>query len=254
MQSSYNLVKKEHVLSGESRVISTEYESKNTEKGSQEDHHAEWKAEKQRYISSYENIARNIVQEARRNGEKIRLEAIEEAEALEREAYEKGYKQGTENGYEDGKREALESIIPQAEKEAEEIKEKARNILLGATNDYNSYVNSKKNDIIKLSLTIAEKILRREVLVDGGINSMIEEAFEKSKGEASVIIRCNEVHEEEVREKIEFWKTTYSISEEIFLMISDEIEPGNAIIQKNTGKIEVGIDFGLESIKKAIIG
>jgi flagellar assembly protein FliH len=247
-------VKKEQVLSGESRVISTEYIVRRNESETEDNHYTELQMERQRYISSYENIAKNIVEEARRNSEKIRFDAIEESQLLEKEAYEKGYKQGMDNGYEDGKKEAIESIIPQAKKEAEEMQERARNILLGATDDYNSYMDVKKDDIIKLSLVIAEKILRREVLVNDGINKMIEEAFELSKGEESVIIRCNEIHEEDIKAKIEFWKTTYSIAGEIFVLVNDEIEQGNAIIEKSTGKMEVGIDFGLESIKKAIIG
>ncbi|WP_310936596.1 FliH/SctL family protein [Clostridium sp. SHJSY1] len=240
-------MKKNQVLSGESRVISTEYDIRKKEESNVTDQ------DKQRYISSYENIAKSIVEEARRNGEKIRYQAIKEAEILEKEAYERGYEQGLNNGYEDGKKEAIESIIPQAQEEAEEMKARAHNILQGATQDYNDYMENKKADIIQLAMAISEKILKREVLMGDGINEIIEEAFEMAKGEENIIIRCNGEHEENIKEKIVLWKTTYNISGEIFVLTSDEIEPGNAIIEKSTGKIEIGIDFGLESIKKAII-
>ena len=45
-----------------------------------------------------------------------------------------------------------------------------------------------------------------------------------------------------------------SIKEKLFILPDDEIHPGNAIIEKNTGKIEVGIDIGLERIKQVLIG
>lgn len=250
MQSLYNLVKKEQVLSGDSKVISTEYDIEKMQEGKS----TGYNEDKQRYVASYENIAKSIVEEARRNSEKIRYEAIKEAEALEKEAYERGYEQGLNNGYEDGKREAIESIIPKAQEEAEEIKNRAHQILQGATQDYNDYMEQKKEDIIQLAVSIAEKILKREVLMGDGINGIIEEAFELAKGEENVIIRCSGEHEESIKEKIVLWKTTYNISKEIFVLVSDEIEPGNAIIEKNTGKIEIGIDFGLESVRKAIIG
>jgi flagellar assembly protein FliH len=248
MQSSYNLVKRDQVLSGESKVISTEYVSgkKDLEDNEQQ--------ERQKYLTGYENIAKSIIEEARRTSDSIRSEAIREAENLEKEAYVKAYEQGLNNGYEDGKREAIESIIPVAQEEANAMKERATEILLGATADYNSYMESKKDDIINLAMSIAEKILRREVLENQGINEIIEEAFGLAKGEENVIIKCNKEHEDNIREKIELWKTTYNISGEIFMLFNDEISPGNAIIEKSTGKIEIGIDFGLESVKKAIIG
>ena len=37
-------------------------------------------------------------------------------------------------------------------------------------------------------------------------------------------------------------------------MVDDDIEEGNAIVEKNTGKIVVGIDVGLKRIQDAILG
>lgn len=248
MQSSYNLVKKGQVLEGNEKKISTEYVPPKhiCEK-------TEINCDPEIYIGSYENIAKNIIADARRESENIRSAAIEEARNIEREAYEQGYMQGKNNGYEDGKNEAIESVLPQATSEANRIKEEAMATLLRATDVYNSYLEEKQQDIIKLSITIAEKILKREVSIDTGINDMIEEAFRQVKGEESVVIRCNEIYVEEIRNKIDYWKQTYNISKEIFVF-NENLEYGNVIIEKSTGKIEMSIENGLENIKKAILG
>lgn len=253
MQSSYSLVKKDKVLKGERKTINTEYTvvNKITAKGNDL---TQLDIERNSYISSYENIAKGLVEEAKKASEQIRISAIEEANKMEKEAYEKGYKQGTENGYEDGKNEAINSVLPIAKQEALEMKNEARKLLLSAQDTYNKYLDEKKEEIIRLAIAISEKILKRNVIIDDEINDMIEDILKNAKGEESIIIRCNECNIEKIKEKIEYWKSEFSISKEIFVLKSEKLEPGNAIIEKTTGKIEVGIDIGLESIEKAILG
>ncbi|MBE6051357.1 MAG: flagellar biosynthesis protein [Clostridium sp.] len=248
MQSSYNLVKKGQVLEGNKKIINTEYVPPKHITES-----TEINCDPEIYIGSYENIAKNIIADARKESENIRSAAIEEARSIEKDAYEKGYMQGKNNGYEDGKNEAIESVLPQATNEANRIKEEAMATLLRATADYNSYLEEKQQDIIRLSITIAEKILRREVSIDSGINDMIEDAFNQVKGEESVVIRCNEMYVQEINNHIDYWKQNYNISKEIFVF-KDDLEFGNVIIEKSTGKIEISVENGLENIKKAILG
>lgn len=249
MQSSYSLVKKNYVLDGNEKTISTEYTAPVVEVGTDNS-----TTEKGGYLSSYENIGRNIIADAKKESENIKLEALKEAEQIERNAYEKGYSQGVKNGYEDGKNEAIQSILPQAQAEAEEIKNKALSMLKNAEADYEKYMQDKSDEIIKLAFDIAKKIMNREVLRDDGVNSMIEEAFNQSKGEENYVIMCNEVHVEGIKNKIESWKKKYNISGEIFVMEDNELEPGNICVEKPTGKIEVGIDIGLTKLEEAIFG
>ena len=68
------------------------------------------------------------------------------------------------------------------------------------------------------------------------------------------VIRCNESHVEEFKANIENWKKKYDISGEIFIMADNKLEPGNAWIEKSSGKMEIGIDIGLEKLEQAIFG
>ena len=69
MQSSYNLVKKGQVLEGDSKVINTEYiPPKHISKKT------EITCDPEIYIGSYENIAKNILEDARQKSENIRNE------------------------------------------------------------------------------------------------------------------------------------------------------------------------------------
>ncbi|MCR4944384.1 MAG: flagellar biosynthesis protein [Clostridium sp.] len=253
MQSSYSLVKKNYVLDGNEKTITTEYTVPNIMELS-EDRLSKDDLEKRRYLSSYENIGKNIIADAQKESERIKLEALKNAEKVEKSAYEKGYSQGVKNGYEDGKNEAIQSVIPKAEAEAKNIKNKALAMLTNAEADYEKYMQDKSDEIINLAFNIARKILNREVLKDDGVNSMIEEAFQQSRGESNFVIMCNEVHIDSIKTRIEGWKKKYGILGEIFVIEDNDLEPGNICVEKPSGKVEVGIDIGLAKLEEAIFG
>lgn len=253
MQSSYNLIKSNSTLSSDKKVITTSYEV-NQYDTEEILNNEDLYIQRKNIIENYESIGAGIIKDAQNKKEEILMESRTKAALMEKNAYEKGYSQGIQNGHEDGKKEAIESTLPKVQEDAKNIIENAQRILLNAQNDYNNYLMEKKQEIIELSLTIAKKILNKEVNVDDGINEIIESAFESAKGEENVIIKCNGMYEESIRNKIKFWKTSYSISGEIFVMIDNTIEPGNAIVEKNNGIVKIGIETGLEAIIKAILG
>ena len=85
-----------------------------------------------------------------------------------------------------------------------------------------------------------------------GINPLIENVLEEAKGEKNIIIRCNNVHVKVIKEKISYYKQAYAIKGEIFILEDELMEPGNAIIDKGTGKALIGLDVALEKLENAL--
>ena len=216
MQLSYNLIRKNQVLSSNSKVISTEYVKDFDIEDDKKDivckQSGKTIEEIEDILSNYESIGNSIVLEAKRKKDEIMYKAMEESQAMEREAYEKGYAQGKENGYEE----------------------------------------SKKADIIRLSIAIAEKVIRKKVTDEDGISEILEEGIRLSKGEENLVIKCNPKYVSSIKEHIPVWKASYSISGEIFVLPNEGVSLGNAIIEKASGKVEVGIDVSLKAIEEAL--
>ena len=248
MQSSFNLIKGKMVQSAETTTIETEYIPTAKQENGQEITEEDAK----KYISSYEKIGQGIIEEAKREKEKYMLETIEKANELEKEAYNKGYKQGLENGREDGKKEAYQTYVPKAQEDAEKLAENATNLLKEAKKEYDNYIDSKKKEIIDMILNVSSKVLNREIQMNPNIQSMIEQALILSKGEKNVIIKCNTIHVIDLKNKIEEWKPVYNITGEIFVLADDNMVPGNAVIEKDSGRIEVGIEIGMEKIRESL--
>ena len=76
--------------------------------------------------------------------------------------------------------------------------------------------------------------------------------MEACRAEENLIIRCNSNYIASVESKVKVWKNTYSISGEILVLEDPIMELGNAVIEKSTGKITVGIDVTLKNIEEAL--
>ena len=268
MQSSYSLIKNGFSKDGGKRLITTEYVSRaqiaakeelekklhEEEIEKEEEALKEPTIDPEELLKRYEEIGQRIIQDAENEKKALLLRTQIEATNAEKNAYQKGYDQGMKNGYDDGYKKAYDENIENAQKQAADIIERAETLLRSAQNDYEEYLDRKRSDIIKIALNIAESITRKNLSNDDSINDIVEEAFKISKGEESIILRANSIHIEELKKNCERWKLSYAIKNEIFVITDDSMDPGNAVLEKPSGIVKVGIDIGMEQIKKSIFG
>lgn len=257
MQSSYSLIKKNLARQGQSKVISTEYEIKKAVVedeglGQVEKVHVD----PEEVLKRYEEIGKKIIEDAKNEQQAMMLKAQMSADKAEKEAYEKGYSQGQHNGYEDGFNDghtkAYAETIYIAKAEAEEIRKKSETLLKSANENYQMYLDDKRREIIDLAIDIARGICKKELSKDDSLNILIEDAFKLSKNEENIVVKTNSLHIEEFKKQINRWKIMYGIKNEIFVLEDNELEPGNAVLEKTSGIVKVGIDAGMDQIRKAI--
>ena len=99
---------------------------------------------------------------------------------------------------------------------------------------------------------LASVIAKKELEVSEGIIPLIENVLEEAKGEENIIIRCNNVHIKAIKEKVDYYKKAYAVKGEIFVLEDTLMEPGNAAIDKGTGKAIVGLDVALEKLENEL--
>ncbi|SHI40427.1 flagellar assembly protein FliH [Clostridium cavendishii DSM 21758] len=251
MQSSYSVIKNNSVLNAnDKRRIDTFYEHVSKEESIQ----SEPQKIDDSIVESYKNIGENIIKSAKQQKETMLSKAYEEAQQIEKEAYEKAYDEGSKNGYEDGYKqgykESYEKHIEQATLEANAIVENASNILLDAKKQYEEYLVLKKNEIVKLAYNMAENIVKEKLEKEDGIINLLEEVIEKSKESSTFVIKCNKNHIESIENEIEKWKLKFALKGEIFVLEDSSLESGNAVVEKQNGKVMVGLDIGLEKLRE----
>ena len=240
MQSSFNVIKNISVFKQGSKEITTELKRNNygNENSYSKDENANLS------IEAYESLAKSIVENARKQGEKILSVAYEEAEEILQTASSNGYKEGYDKGHKE--------VIGPAQEEAKGIIVNAENILQSAKKEYENYIEEKEKEIKELILISVENILKQKVESSDALNNMVTEAIANSKNVKLFIIRTNSLYFEELKSQVSEWKTKLGYKEDIIIIEDNLINPGSAIIDKGNGKVEVGIDKGLEKLREIL--
>lgn len=197
---------------------------------------------------SYEAMAKRVIENARKQSEAILSKAYEEAKNIEEQAFAQGYEIGKEQGYKD----AYEETIGKSTKEANKMIQNANNILKSAKIEYEKYLSGKQAEILQLAVNMAEAVLKKKLIEVNGLEDMIFETLSNSRNSETYIIRVASKHVAELKEKVAAWKERLGLKGEVFIIGDEEITSGNAVIEKNSGKVVIGIDIGMESIRRAL--
>lgn len=204
-------------------------------------------------LQQAKNTCENMLSKAQVESERIVQEAQNECEEIKKKAYEEGHNIGLRNGYEDGYKESYEDNIEKAKQESEEIINKANNILLQANEQFTDFLKDSKKDIISLSVSIAEKVLKEKFKDEESMNNILEATIKEYEIKENFVIRTNAIYIEKVNEQLNELKNQQLIKGESFILADDFIEPGNAIIETNKGRLIVGVDCVLEKVKEELL-
>jgi flagellar assembly protein FliH len=245
MQSSFNVIKNSRVIEQGNREITTQLrEVSGGVVGNPII--SESYAMKKANMESYENIARNILDNARQESEKIISKAYVDAMETKTQALNEGLEQGYSEGYEKGYNEAMTQVMA----EAEEIRAKANSILVAAKEEYNKYLIDKEQHIKDLVVNITESILKREVKEPDALNEMIFNVLKTERNIKSYIIKVNSTHFATITDEIKNFKNKLAFQGDIFVIEDNFLDEGTAIIEKESGKNIVSIAYGIEKIIK----
>ena len=78
------------------------------------------------------------------------------------------------------------------------------------------------------------------------------DALSKVKNTKTFIIKSNQIYCEEFKSKIELWKEQLPFKGDIFIIPDESIEEGSAIIERDNGKVVVGVDISLEKLHEIL--
>lgn len=194
-----------------------------------------------------------IIEETENKRKDIISDAKEKAKSIEKKAYEQGYGEGQKNGYEDGFKEAYEKNIEKAREESEKIKEEGYKTLLEIKNEAANYMKENKANILKISIKIAEQVLRDRLEDESVMNDLLENVIKEYDLKRDLIIKINPIYEEKVKQSLCEMIGKFNSSQKIFVMSDSNIAKGNAEIETKRGKLIVGIDSVLAKVREELL-
>lgn len=204
-------------------------------------------------IEKFDEIAEAIIQNAKSEAEIIKVKAISDAEAMKNEAYNKGYEEGKQTGYNDAYSETIVKSKAEADNIITNAEQNASQLVNSAKLEYEKYLLDKRADIKELAFSIASQILKRKIKEEHGIDDMIYDAVKTAKNSTLIIIKCSKLHYDALTEVVELWKKQIPLKGDIFVIEDNFLEDDSVVIEKDNGKIQLGISIGFEKIKEELM-
>ncbi len=204
-----------------------------------------------------------ILKEAEEKAAEIVSTAIANAqceiEECKKNAYKDGYNAGMEagrkkgytEGYNSGKSKISEILLEQNKEKLNEIAEMIKTI----ESEKQKIITRYEDELIKLSLEIAEKIIRHEVdTKDDIISGIIKNAIKDYRNEEWIKLSLSEKdYEVIVQGDKELIDEIKKISKDVKIEVLDELQKGSAIIETADGIVEASIDTQLKNLKEMVL-
>ncbi len=197
----------------------------------------------------YDEIIKSAEEEALKIIEVSRNNALD----IEKKAYEQGHTQGVQNGYEDGYKEAYEDNIEKANIECSQIIQSANNTLFEAKEQVVSYIKENKAQILKLSISIAEQVLREKFNDASSMDNIVNDIIKEYELKENFVIKVNPLYKENLDKQVMELKENYKVNGDVFVLADESVEQGNAVIDTLKGRLIVGIDCVLDKIKEELL-
>jgi len=185
--------------------------------------------------------------EAKKKRAHSMLEQTEEkAEQLKEQAseqgYEAGYKAGLAAGREEGRREAgerLAELLQVAERLVDETRAEKERLLA-----------ESEEEIVRLSLGIAEKIVKREVQTDSGVvRENFRRALAKINYRRGISVRIPPGTKEDLQ--VLMYEMEGLKPEGVTFEEDPSLTPGGCVVENHMGHVDARVESQLESIEKA---
>lgn len=173
-----------------------------------------------------------------REGEVIKTNSINEGEYIKQRAYEEGYNKGLSEGNLKG----------------EAFLEEAKILCQRYQEEYNNFFEKSQEEIVTLAITIAEKILKREIQSNQkSLYPIIKESLKNCPYKNNVLIQVSPEDFHFMSENLEDLNTELGNAFEITLIPNPLRERGFLFIETPSGQINASIDTQLKNLKEHLM-
>lgn len=192
-----------------------------------------------------------IFEEAYNRAEEIVRQAKEEAEKILTDARENGYQDGYEAGLQEGRTTAYEEHKEELDLRMKEFRETIQSTIESVTEEKNRILETYIDDLKRVTLTIAEKVIQTSLKSSGEIiKRMIVAAAGKLKKTQWVKIYVSQKDAGMmIQGDVGLLNELSHISGNIKIIAMDHSEEGTCIIELPEEIIDVSVNTQIENIK-----
>lgn len=197
-------------------------------------------------IEEAEEKASIIIEHAKKEAEK---EAQETLEALKEKTYQEAYNRGFEKGQNEG----YEAGQAESRKDSQLIRSQAKAVLEDAHKKAVHIIEKNEDEIIELSIYIAEHILQTALSrEDAPLIKIAQDAFREFKDKKHVIISIHPNKRAFYETNLDQLKKVCPYTE-ITLLEDEKVSEKGCVLESDSRVVDTQVDGQLERIKEALL-
>ena len=215
---------------------------------------AQARQEAEQLVAQARQEADQFAAQVRQEAENIGAQARQEAEDIKKEAYasgfssgeEGGYKKGYEDGYTKGKATALEESTNSIN---------MINKVIGGLENYRSEIlYEARNDIVKMAVSVAEKVLHKEIMTDPQtVVSVVKHAISKVGFKKKFVVHVNPLDVEVLKAAGSEIAGLIDGLESLKFKPDPKVEAGGCVVQTESGTVDAQVDRQYNEIKESVL-
>lgn len=200
-------------------------------------------------IANAQEEAQQIINKAQQQAQSHLAAAEEEVVSLKQNAYEEGYKKGYDEGFVKGQAEAAQ----QSQQIIDDAVRKTNAAFDAAQEATHEMVVSAERQIIDIAMSVAKKILARELDENPMvILPIVGEALARVKDQEKILIRVNNDDYPIVLQAKKDFQMIIGRDGVLTITIDQTIMPGSCMIDTPYGSVDARLDTKLEMVEKAL--
>lgn len=176
-------------------------------------------------------------------------EAGEQAESLKARKEKEGYDSGFEKGYFEG----LEKSKAEVEQKYASLISTITSISQGALAEKQKLVMSAEDDIVKLSVDIAKKVVGQELSINHDIIvNFVKEAIRMLENKEKIVIYVHPDDIEIIKSHREDFQKLMDISDTMHILPDDMLSRGECRLESESEIVDTDINYQFEEINKKL--
>jgi len=197
-------------------------------------------------IEEAEEKASIIIEHARKEAEK---EAQGTLEALKEKTYQEAYK----SGFETGQNEGYEAGQAESRKDCQLIRNQAKSVLEDAHKKAAHMIEKNEDEIIELSIYIAEQVLQTALSrEDAPLIKIAQDAFREFKDKKHVIISIHPNKRAFYETNLDQLKKVCPYTD-ITLLEDEKVSEKGCVLESDSQVVDTQVEGQLERIKEALL-
>jgi flagellar biosynthesis/type III secretory pathway protein FliH len=169
-------------------------------------------------------------------------------EARMAEETRRSFEAGRERGREEGRRAEREALVSAAQAEADRRRRQAAELIENFTRERDRYLHAVEQEVVRLALAVAARILRREAQMDP---LLLTGAVRVALGQLAA---TSEIRLRVPAREIDLWKETIALLPNLtvkpLVVADDGMLLGDCAIESKVGTVDLGIRAQLGEIER----